>query len=126
MRANELRELPTEELEMKLTEAKEELFNLRFQNATGQLESYKRLGQVRKDVARIETVMRELELGIEIEHKDLLPPKPRKQKEKEPKAAEEIEASDEESATPAPEEVEARLAATDDAQDEEDEEEGTK
>ena len=48
----------------KLAEAKEELFNLRFQGATGQLESHGRLHAVRKEIARIYTVMRERELGI--------------------------------------------------------------
>ena len=48
----------------KLREAKEELFNLRFQAATGQLENHGRLRAVRKDIARIYTVMRERELGI--------------------------------------------------------------
>ena len=48
----------------KLKEAKEELFNLRFQAATGQLESHGRLRAVRRDIARIYTVMRERELGI--------------------------------------------------------------
>ena len=49
----------------KLREAKEELFNLRFQAATGQLENHGRLKSVRKDIARIYTLMRERELGIE-------------------------------------------------------------
>ncbi len=49
----------------KLREAKEELFNLRFQAATGQLENHGRLKAVRKDIARIYTLMRERELGIE-------------------------------------------------------------
>ena len=53
-----------EELEVKLTEAKIELFNLRFQAATGQLESHGRLRAVRKEIARIYTVKRERELGI--------------------------------------------------------------
>ena len=122
MRANELRELPPEELEIKLSEAKEEFFNLRFQNATGQLENYKQLYQVRKDIARIQTVIKELELGIEIEHKELLPPKPRKEKVKAEEAeAPELELEDDDEtdgATPAPEEVEARLAATEDEQEE--------
>src|SRR5436853_6282568 len=52
------------ELHAKLAEAKEELFNLRFQGATGQLESTGRLRAVRKEIARIYTVMRERELGI--------------------------------------------------------------
>ena len=54
-----------EELLAKLSEAKEELFNLRFQAATGQLENNNRLKVVRKDIARIYTLMRERELGIE-------------------------------------------------------------
>ncbi|MEV0892200.1 MULTISPECIES: 50S ribosomal protein L29 [Promicromonospora] len=48
----------------KLKEAKEELFNLRFQSATGQLESHGRLKAVRRDIARIYTILRERELGI--------------------------------------------------------------
>jgi len=60
----ELRNLADEELVAKLKEAKEELFNLRFQAATGQLESHGRLRAVRKDIARIYTIMRERELGI--------------------------------------------------------------
>jgi large subunit ribosomal protein L29 len=59
-----MRELEDDELATKLREAKEELFNLRFQAATGQLESHGRLHAVRKDIARIYTVMRERELGI--------------------------------------------------------------
>jgi large subunit ribosomal protein L29 len=58
------RGLDDDELVTKLREAKEELFNLRFQAATGQLESHGRLRAVRKDIARIYTVMRERELGI--------------------------------------------------------------
>jgi large subunit ribosomal protein L29 len=64
MKSSELRELPSEELASRLGETKEELFNLRFQHATGQLENYSRLGQVRRDVARIVTVQRERLLGI--------------------------------------------------------------
>jgi large subunit ribosomal protein L29 len=60
----ELRALSTEELGLKLTEAKEELFNLRFQAATGQLENHGRLTAVRKEIARIYTIVRERELGI--------------------------------------------------------------
>ena len=62
--AGELRNADTEDLVTKLREAKEELFNLRFQAATGQLESHGRLRAVKKDIARIYTVMRERELGI--------------------------------------------------------------
>ncbi len=62
--ANELDEMTNVDLETKLREAKEELFNLRFQSATGQLESHGRLRTVKKDIARIYTVVRERELGI--------------------------------------------------------------
>jgi large subunit ribosomal protein L29 len=62
--AAELRAASAEDLAEKLAEAKEELFNLRFQNATGQLDNTARLRAVRKDIARIYTVMRERELGI--------------------------------------------------------------
>ncbi|KRC55086.1 MULTISPECIES: 50S ribosomal protein L29 [unclassified Nocardioides] len=64
IRAHELDELNAVDLESKLREAKEELFNLRFQAATGQLESHGRLRTVKKDIARIYTVVRERELGI--------------------------------------------------------------
>ena len=62
--SNELRGLDDERLVDELREAKEELFNLRFQAATGQLENHGRLKAVRKDIARIYTEMRERELGI--------------------------------------------------------------
>jgi large subunit ribosomal protein L29 len=62
--ANRLRTQTEEELNIKLAEAKAELFNLRFQAATGQLESHGRLHAVRKEIARIYTVKRERELGI--------------------------------------------------------------
>jgi len=60
----ELRNLDNSELAAKLRESKEELFNLRFQGATGQLENHGRLRAVRKDIARIYTILRERELGI--------------------------------------------------------------
>lgn len=60
----ELRNLDDAELADKLREGKEELFNLRFQAATGQLESHGRLRAVKTDIARIYTIMRERELGI--------------------------------------------------------------
>jgi large subunit ribosomal protein L29 len=62
--AVELRGLEDDELVTKLKESKEELFNLRFQSATGQLDNNKRLQTVRHDIARIYTVMRERELGL--------------------------------------------------------------
>ena len=63
-KAHELDEMNDVDLETRLREAKEELFNLRFQAATGQLESHGRLRTVKKDIARIYTVVRERELGI--------------------------------------------------------------
>jgi large subunit ribosomal protein L29 len=71
--AEQLRSNTPEELVSKLAEAKEELFNLRFQGATGQLESHGRLRAVRKEIARIYTVMRERELGIIIDVEDEVP-----------------------------------------------------
>jgi len=62
-RATELRELNDTELEHRLGEAKEELFNLRFQNATGQLDNIARIPQVKREVARIETLLREREIA---------------------------------------------------------------
>ena len=64
--ANELRELTGEELVARAREAKAELFNLRFQMATGQLDNNRRLRTVRHDIARIYTVMRERELGLSV------------------------------------------------------------
>ncbi|MDP8928857.1 MAG: 50S ribosomal protein L29 [Actinomycetota bacterium] len=63
MKAIELRELPEEELRERLTEQKEELFNLRFQHVTGQLDNPNRLKQVKGEIARVLTVLRERELG---------------------------------------------------------------
>ena len=62
--AAELRGMSRSDLNTKVTELKEELFTLRFQAATGQLESHGRLRAVRKDIARIYTVLQERELGI--------------------------------------------------------------
>jgi large subunit ribosomal protein L29 len=62
--AAELRELSEEELVSRLRESKEELFNLRFQMATGQLDNNRRLRVVRHEIARVYTVMRERELGL--------------------------------------------------------------
>jgi large subunit ribosomal protein L29 len=63
-KASELRELPEEELISLLREAKAELFNLRVQSATGQLDNNRRLQVIRKEIARIYTIMRERELGL--------------------------------------------------------------
>lgn len=61
--ASEFRELDEKELKQRLSDAKEELFNLRFQLATGQLTNNRRIGVVKRDIARVYTVLRERELG---------------------------------------------------------------
>jgi large subunit ribosomal protein L29 len=60
---SELRELDEAELETRLAEAKAELFNLRFQNVTGQLDNSARLGDVRRDIARLKTLLRQHEIA---------------------------------------------------------------
>ena len=64
MKANEIRQMTDQELSTQLLDLKSELFNLRFQLATGQLDNPMRIKVVRKDIARIKTVIRERELGI--------------------------------------------------------------
>ncbi|ALS26182.1 50S ribosomal protein L29 [Paenibacillus cisolokensis] len=64
MKANDFRNLTTAEIEQKIAGFKEELFNLRFQLATGQLDKPTRIRDVRKEIARAKTVLRERELGI--------------------------------------------------------------
>lgn len=88
MKADEHRELPAEGLTERLDETRQEYFNLRFQNATGQLENFGQLGQSRRDIARILTVMRERELGIEVEAKQ---PEPKKKWRKSRPVVEEAE-----------------------------------
>ncbi|AQX52892.1 50S ribosomal protein L29 [Priestia flexa] len=63
MKANEIRDLTTAEIEQKVKALKEELFNLRFQLATGQLENTTRIREVRKAIARMKTVVREREIA---------------------------------------------------------------
>ena len=63
MKVKEIRELSTEEINKKLVETKEELFNLRFQQATGNLEKPSRIRDLRHEVARLKTVLRERELN---------------------------------------------------------------
>ena len=58
----ELREMDEDELTNRLAESKQELFNLRFQHVTGQLDNYARIGLVRREVARIETILRQREI----------------------------------------------------------------
>ena len=62
LKPGDIRDLPVEDIERQLAETKQELFNLRFQNATGELDNYMRLKELRRDVARILTIMREREL----------------------------------------------------------------
>lgn len=64
MKAKEIRDMTDEELKLKLNSLKEELFNLRFQVATGQLDNPMRIKDVRRSIARILTIIRERELGI--------------------------------------------------------------
>ena len=63
MKVNEIRKLTTEEINAKIKESKEELFNLRFQQATGNLEKPSRIRELRHTVARMKTVLKERELG---------------------------------------------------------------
>ena len=63
MKVNEMRNLTTEEIVAKIKESKEELFNLRFQQATGNLEKPSRIRELRHQVARLKTVLRERELA---------------------------------------------------------------
>jgi len=63
LKVKDLKELGPEEVKRKLEETKEELFNLRFQNATGQLDNYKRISDLKRDVARIKTLLREQEIA---------------------------------------------------------------
>ena len=64
MKAREIRDLSNDELNLRLDSLKEELFNLRFQVATGQLDNPMRVREVCKDIARVKTVLRQRELGI--------------------------------------------------------------
>jgi large subunit ribosomal protein L29 len=63
IKPGDIRDLPLDDLEQQLAETKQELFNLRFQNATGELDNYMRLKELRRDVARILTIIRERELS---------------------------------------------------------------
>lgn len=64
MKIQDIRDLSTQELEDKIKDLKEELFNLRFQNATNQLDNPSRIVSVKKDIARVKTVLKEKEIGI--------------------------------------------------------------
>lgn len=67
MKANELFVMTSEELKVKLDSLKQELFNLRFKHATGQLENANELNTIKKDIARIKTILRQRELNISSE-----------------------------------------------------------
>ena len=69
MKANELFDMTNKELEVKLDSLKQELFNLRFKHATGQLENANQLNFIKKDIARVKTVLRQRELNISVEPK---------------------------------------------------------
>ena len=62
MKSKEIRELSVEELEVKLTDLKKDLFNLRLQNATNQLDNPTRIAEVKRDIARVNTILREHQL----------------------------------------------------------------
>ena len=62
MKANDIRKLSTEEINKKIAESKEELFNLRMKQATGSLENPGRIKELRKTVARLNTILREREI----------------------------------------------------------------
>ena len=64
MKAKEIRDLSAGELDQKLTGLKEELFNLRFQLATGQLENPMRIREIKKNIARVKTIQRQQELSV--------------------------------------------------------------
>ena len=64
MKINEIRDLSSQEIVDKIQDLKEELFNLRFQNATNQLDNPMRIAAVKKDIARLKTVLKEQELGL--------------------------------------------------------------
>lgn len=63
IKTSEVRDLPTEEIAQKLNETREELFNLRFQLATGQLDNYRQIRSLRKDIARLRTILRERDIA---------------------------------------------------------------
>lgn len=119
--AAELRELDDEELEGRLTEYRREMLNLRFQLATGQLDNVVRLSVVRKDVARVLTILRDREIAL-AEGRDAGPvPNPRPSRRR---PVEEVDAEDEEVAVRRPRASRAKTVdevsdAVDDAVDDE-------
>ena len=65
IKTSEIRDLPVDEILQRLADTKEELFNLRFQNATGQIDNYSRLGELKRDIVCLKTVLRDRELNEE-------------------------------------------------------------
>ena len=63
MKASEIRDMSSQEIEMKIKDLKQELFNLRFQHNTGQLENTSRLSKTKKDIAKLSTILKETELN---------------------------------------------------------------
>ncbi len=96
MKVNELRALDVGDLRERLGDVKEELFNLRFQNATGQLDNYARVDQLKKDIARISTLLRERELGIVVEVEEVQPKRRSRRKEKTAESEQADEAEEDE------------------------------
>jgi len=69
MKASEIREMTGDEIQRKVKDLKEELFNLRFQHGAGQLENHQKMKQVKRDIARCQTVVREAELSTNADTK---------------------------------------------------------
>jgi large subunit ribosomal protein L29 len=66
LKTSELRDLSEEELGKKLSDLKDELFSLRFQSVTGQLSNYMKISEVRQDIARVKTILREIDLNKKV------------------------------------------------------------
>jgi large subunit ribosomal protein L29 len=96
MKPGEIRDLDTEELHSRINELAEELFNLRFQLATGQLDNHRRMRAVRRDIARIRTILRERDFAFAARSATTAPPAPAvvqaAEPESEPKESESEEA----------------------------------
>lgn len=98
-KATELREMESDELHGRVAELKEEQFNLRFQLATGQLDNHARIGQVRREIARIRTILRERDFDyVEAARRAAAAPKPEPAAEPEPEPAPVEEAQETEGA----------------------------
>lgn len=97
MKTVELRDLDSEELAVRLSELKEEIFNLRFQKATGQLDDHRQIRRVKRDVARIRTILRERELAEWEEQQaaaDAAPAEPAAEEARLPDGPDQVQADD--------------------------------